>query len=470
MRMFARLCRLASDGDLKRRHWNVDEEIRNEETEQVNLEEDNDSPKEDACTLQEVDLVANCPLLRVTTPRTPSPARSTHSSIVHKSMGQRPSTLLRPKISLTWVLRGQQHQHNDVNGSPSIPDAQIIRKSKDRSSRRSVKSAKSIKSIKTKESAEIIDRDKHDRCNVLQEIDKIVRHEKPAKELNKQPDNQPANRKVDAEQLEKDPQDNDKVKRAVSEPTLALKESSTREKHHRHRRAKRNHKPRPPTRFGYEIADLDSFLTKASIERPANIPVVLSFPTTLYQTQGGVQDEIALPLGTVVNAVFKNQAWLYVQTPHGQEGYVGYAACLPLGILPQPTCGPCWEDSTDVFPRPLGNMTDTEKLRDTRSECGARERTSRVKRGHRDAVSACGERSVDRLYLRAAANARTKGSRQTLLVIRSDYEGRGNNSISVSKGDVVALLSDHVQGWFWVRSRDSREGFIPAVIAGHGFL
>ncbi|KAG8042725.1 hypothetical protein G9C98_005365, partial [Cotesia typhae] len=437
--------------DLKRRQWNVDEDIRNEETEQVNLEEDNDSPKEDACTLQEVDLVANCPLLRVTPSRTPSPAPSCLSSS-YKSMGQRPSTLLRPKISLTWVLRGQQHQHNDVNNTASIQESQIIRKSKDRSSRRSVKS---IKSIKTKESTEIIDRDKHERCN-------------PAKKLNKQPET-PVSSKADQKQDSKDPS-KEKVKRAVSEPFLALKESSTREKHHRHRRTKRNHNPRPPTRFGYEIADLDSFLTKASIERPANIPVVLSFPTTLYQTQGGGQDEIALPLGTVVNAVFKNQAWLYVQTPHGQEGYVGYAACLPLGILPQPTCGPCWEDSTDVFPRPIGNMTDTEKLRDTRSECGVRQRSSRVRRGHRDAVSACGERSVDRLYLRAAANARTKGSRQTLLVIRSDYEGRGSNSISVSKGDVVALLSDHVQGWFWVRSRDSREGFIPAVIAGHGFL
>lgn len=214
---------------------------------------------------------------------------------------------------------------------------------------------------------------------------------------------------------------------------------------------------------------MDSFLTKASLESPANIPVVLSFPSVLYQTQGGIQDEVALPLGTVVNAVFKNQAWLYVQTPHGQEGYVGYATCLPLGILPQPTCGPCWEDSTDVFPRPLGNMTDTEKLRDTRSECGQRERT-RGRRGSRDAVSACGERSVDRLYLRAAANARTKGARQTLLVIRSDYVSRGNNSISVNKGDVVALLSDHINEWFWVRARDGREGFIPAVIAGHGFL
>lgn len=37
----------------------------------------------------------------------------------------------------------------------------------------------------------------------------------------------------------------------------------------------------------------------------------------------------------VVNAVFKNQNWLYVQTPHAEEGYVGYASCLPLGILPQ---------------------------------------------------------------------------------------------------------------------------------------
>jgi hypothetical protein len=96
---------------------------------------------------------------------------------------------------------------------------------------------------------------------------------------------------------------------------------------------------------------------QASIERPANIPVVLSFPSVLYQTQGGTQAEMALPLGTVVNAVFKNQAWLYVQTPHGQEGYVGYAACLPLGILPQATRGPCWEDTTDVFPRPLGTLS-----------------------------------------------------------------------------------------------------------------
>lgn len=71
---------------------------------------------------------------------------------------------------------------------------------------------------------------------------------------------------------------------------------------------------------------------QATIEKPANIPVVLAFPSVLYQTRiGGYQAEISLPLGMVVNAVFKNQHWLYVQTPHAEEGYVSYAACLPLG-------------------------------------------------------------------------------------------------------------------------------------------
>lgn len=59
--------------------------------------------------------------------------------------------------------------------------------------------------------------------------------------------------------------DADKVRRAASEPALAARESPAtpggREKH-RHRRAKRPHKPRPPSRFGYEISDLDAFLTK----------------------------------------------------------------------------------------------------------------------------------------------------------------------------------------------------------------
>ncbi|XP_016911277.1 uncharacterized protein LOC107997302 isoform X1 [Apis cerana] len=490
-------------GDLKRRHsWSSEIDYQPAETEAVATpggdpaapssdDEDRVSYKEHGCSVQTVDLVADCPLQVVTPssrspspPRSPTPATPSTPLAPPRSMGQRPSTLLRPKISLTWVLRGQQqpassNSHSTTNGNAGGNGDRegLSRDGKERSSKRSVKSVK--EKDNGKENVETEKREK----KVLHRIEKIEKTEKVevqeksiSKEVlvNERSLDSPLEKQSEKEFSGlKEAKEKEKVKRAVSEPSLVSRESTStpsgREKH-RHRRTKRSHKPRPPSRFGYEIADLDAYLTKASIEKPANIPVVLSFPSVLYQTQGGTQDEMALPLGTVVNAVFKNQTWLYVQTPHGQEGYVGYAACLPLGILPQPTRGPCWEDSTDVFPRPLGNMTDTEKLRDTRSECGARGRNPRVRRSSRDAVSACGERSVDRLYLRAAANARTKGSRHTLLVIRSDYEGQGGNALSVSKGDVVALLSDHVSDWFWVRSRDGREGFIPAVIAGHGFL
>ncbi|XP_054258765.1 uncharacterized protein LOC128983491 isoform X1 [Macrosteles quadrilineatus] len=244
------------------------------------------------------------------------------------------------------------------------------------------------------------------------------------------------------------------------------------------RREKRSHPRRPrrprskahnPSRFGYEITDVDAFLSKASLDNPGNIPVVLSSPCLLYQTRlGGHQEELSLPLGMVVNAVFKNQGWLYVQTPHGEEGYVRYAACLPLGILPPRTPAPCWETHTDIFPMPLGNRTDVDKVR---SECGG---VRTKKHDGRDTMSACGERSVDKLYLRAtSARARAGAAattRHTLLVCSSDYEARGRSTLTVSKGDVVALISGHVKDWFYVKDRQGQEGFIPAAVAGHGFL
>ncbi|XP_017787157.1 PREDICTED: uncharacterized protein LOC108569911, partial [Nicrophorus vespilloides] len=207
----------------------------------------------------------------------------------------------------------------------------------------------------------------------------------------------------------------------------------------------------------------------ASIEKPANIPVVLAFPSVLYQTRiGGYQAELSLPLGMVVNAVFKNQNWLYIQTPHAEEGYISYAACMPLGIIPSSddSSSPCWENNTDVFPRPSGNMTDTEKL-SSRSDCsGSRCRSRRS----RNAASTCGERSVDRLYLRAAASSKSMDVRQTLLVISCDYEKENDKTLSVCKGEVVALLGTHYRGWFWVKKKEGLEGFIPAAVAGHGFL
>lgn len=179
----------------------------------------------------------------------------------------------------------------------------------------------------------------------------------------------------------------------------------------------------------------------------------------------------------VVNAVFKNQNWLYVQTPHGEEGYVSYAACLPLGIIPpsEDVLAPCWEKNSDVFPKPSGNMTDTEKL-SSKSDCSFGGRCCR----RSAATSVCDEKSVDKLYLRATISLKKQATkrpnfenqvtRQTLLAIFANYLGNGGNTLDVYKGDVVTLLNSNLYGWFWVRNKEGKEGFIPSAIAGYGFL
>lgn len=50
------------------------------------------------------------------------------------------------------------------------------------------------------------------------------------------------------------------------------------------------------------------------------------------------------------------------------------------------------------------------------------------------------------------------------------YVSRGRNTLNVTKGDVVELVSGHVKDWFLVRTKGGVEGFIPAAVAGHGFL
>ncbi|XP_041673875.1 uncharacterized protein LOC108113584 isoform X2 [Drosophila eugracilis] len=234
----------------------------------------------------------------------------------------------------------------------------------------------------------------------------------------------------------------------------------------RHRHRKRRDRNNRVQRFGYEIHNVDEFLSRCSLATPGNIPVVLATASTLYQTRpGGYQLEIPLPLGMVVNAVFKNQNWLYVQTPHAEEGYVGYACCLPLGILPQQARAgsrntPCWESNADVFPRPCGNMTDSEKeirLRGGTRSDGAR--TPRSSKAPEDALkistttinnnnnhsnnnnqtkcgsttsSLYGEQQVDKLYLRAASKPRLV--EKAYAQLRSTRQVAASGSASAKSG------------------------------------
>ncbi|KAF7988866.1 hypothetical protein HCN44_007176 [Aphidius gifuensis] len=312
-------------------------------------------------------------------------------------MGQLNSQHLRPKLSLTWVL-------HDVNKNDK-------------------------KNIKIKNSKFNIDDNKNIQNYNLNE------HELSKKKKNKKSRNN------------QDILNNyNKVTRAISEPNLILRDSLTsnlndKYKYHRKKRTKKSSNIKK--KFKYEINDLDLFLTKASIDEPANIPIVISFTSVLYQTQNGIQDEISLPLGTIVNAIFKNDKWLYCTTPHNKEGYVIYSACLPLGILPQPTRGPCWEDTTDVFPKPLGNMTDRQN--DTRSECD--DRNNRYSRLNKK-----------------------KNTKYDELFFDHYYKHIDNKKKIIYTRRILLYTIDHIKNWFLIQKNDGHQGFIPAKIANHGFI
>ena len=129
-------------------------------------------------------------------------------------------------------------------------------------------------------------------------------------------------------------------------------------------------------------------------------------------------------------------------------------------------------------------MTDNEKeqLRGrTRSE-------SRYKPKKREKTF-CPEKDFDDLYLKTKSvssisnfkekdykNAKDKVQRQTLVFVNSDYNGSAlNRTVSVRKGEVVVLIqggeeTDVDLEWFYIRKRDGSQGFIPAAIAGHGYI
>lgn len=159
-----------------------------------------------------------------------------------------------------------------------------------------------------------------------------------------------------------------------------------------------------------------------------------------------------------------------------------------------------------MFPSPCGNLTDSEKeihLRGgTRSEG---RRTPKLRRSNRS----CSEKYLDSLYLRAASQPKTvdhsyaqlkptnkckltnynnfdklngdyvqlkhnhekvsiSQKRQVLLAVTENY---ASDMIQVKEGDVVSLLAckeyqekDSIRQWFFIRTRDGFEGYIPSTI------
>lgn len=249
-------------------------------------------------------------------------------------MGQNMS-LRRPKISLTWVLREQQNQTLPQQKKPIDWKGNSAEKIIFKKSSKPKEKLFNEKNVSENNLTDFRETKPNDEKSI-QKPTELCKNERTKKFREKccgQRQSPESNYDhIEVSRAKSLSQANLSTKNTYSEQSIyitsAQSDSGALVKRYRRRR-KRSPK------FGYNIKNVDEFLSRCSLSNPANIPVVLSNASILYQTRSGYhQVEIPLPLGMVVNSVFKNQNWLYVQTPHGEEGYVNFNACLPLGIIP----------------------------------------------------------------------------------------------------------------------------------------
>ncbi|GBN20089.1 hypothetical protein AVEN_178004-1 [Araneus ventricosus] len=87
-----------------------------------------------------------------------------------------------------------------------------------------------------------------------------------------------------------------------------------------------------------ENTDTVSLLYNASKASPANIPMVVMQCSRLHSHIGSKPpfQQTSLPMGTLVTALYQESDWLYVQTPHGVEGFIIASNCVPIGTTNDP--------------------------------------------------------------------------------------------------------------------------------------
>lgn len=195
--------------------------------------------------------------------------------------------------------------------------------------------------------------------------------------------------------------------------------------------------------------------------------MVLCTGCLLYQTQldDHYQTEVALPLGMVVNAVFKNEQWLYVQTPHAEEGYIPYGSCLPLGIVPPPDAAraPCWETQSDVFPRPVG---DRRRHRQRRHQSGQHVHRGRSS-GTRSSVDS-DDAATSTTTAAAAVDLHHEDDVATLL-----YRRRHCSSGPADRPSTAAAAVEcdgRPLRWHWVDGGRGTSATADRSITGYGYL
>lgn len=237
-------------------------------------------------------------------------------------MGQNVS-LKRPKISLTWVLREQQsqQQQQQQNHAPSSiksfnwksSDKALFKKtsksheklfSEKLYSENNINDFRIAKKLSDDKKLPTNDVSKNDKIKVKKFRDNCFQQQRESPKTNNYGQLNEAN--IKAKTLS---QTNLAMKSNGSEANTAIYVTSAQSDSGVNRKYRRRRKK--SAKFGYNINNINEFLAKCSLSNAANIPVVLSNATILYQTRTGRQVETPLPLGMILNSIFKNQNWLY---------------------------------------------------------------------------------------------------------------------------------------------------------------
>lgn len=163
-----------------------------------------------------------------------------------------------------------------------------------------------------------------------------------------------------------------------------------------------------------------------------------------------------MPLGSILRAISKFKEWLYVETVHGEDGYIESEICLPLGHSSLSITYP-----TSVFDAEMTRFINTNMMGNSNV----------------DGTINCSERNIDILYLQVAGiqHRIEKTSKvsfvktqelenKIMLQARNDYVSHNNQTLSVRRGEIVYLIHAKIKGWFWIRNKENKEGFIPAAI------
>lgn len=198
------------------------------------------------------------------------------------NMGQNVS-LRRPKISLTWVLReqNQPQQKKPIDWNGNVAEKILFKKSS--------KPKEKLFSEKYVSENNLTDDFRGQKANEEKLKNVVETRTKKIREKccghRQSPDSNYDQVKTLGDSKPKSlSQANLSSKNTYSEPSIyitsAQSDSGALVKKYRRRR-KRSPK------FGYNIKNVDEFLSRCSLSNPANIPVVLSNSSILYQTRVG---------------------------------------------------------------------------------------------------------------------------------------------------------------------------------------